>query len=84
MAHLCHIMPEGRPIFLVDGDEGKPAPGAATHTGGGPPSPASAGFLLSVLQSDGTVAEVPGGAAAAAAVLAGQLECAVTGRGFDR
>mmetsp|Transcript_29272 Transcript_29272/g.64753 ORF Transcript_29272/g.64753 Transcript_29272/m.64753 type:complete len:705 (-) Transcript_29272:814-2928(-) len=69
VAHLCFIMPAARPILLVDGSEAG-APGPAFH--------------LSVLHEDGRVEECATKGQAAAAVLSGAMQCAVTGRGFNR
>jgi hypothetical protein len=54
--------------------------------GGGSPSPrrgGSGGVVLSVLHPDGSVTDAAPRGAALAAVMTGDMECAVTGKGFD-
>ena len=90
VSHLCNIMPPGKPVLLVDGAKldhssyaAVSAAAAAATTGDAPPAPPP-GFHLSVLGADGTVEEISALSSAAARVISGELQCAVTGRGFNR
>ena len=88
IAHLCGITPPDMPVLLVDGSSPDPASYAsitalaaatATSTPEVPP-----GWSLLVLRPDGALQEVASTAAAAADVVSGQMQCAVTGKGFNR
>lgn len=82
VAHLCGIMPAGRPVFLVDADPRDGGAAAACLDGGdgGGGGDAPAGLQLSVLHPDGAVREVRSVAQAVTGVAAGSLACAVTGK----
>ncbi len=125
MAHKCRILPDQKPICLVDGADlpaGSASASAASlvplaaqadvssrfgsePTSGGPTSPSSstaavsaaaaavaggglggpaALLRLSVLNVDGAVDHITAPLTALARVLTGELEAAVTGKGFTR
>eukprot|EP00878_Enallax_costatus_P028460 GHUV01030743.1.p1 GENE.GHUV01030743.1~~GHUV01030743.1.p1 ORF type:complete len:1032 (+),score=296.88 GHUV01030743.1:1466-4561(+) len=69
VAHLCNILPVGRPVLLMDA--------APAGTIGSSP------LALSVLYPDGSVNHTVSRAAVLPQVMMGELECAVTGKGFD-
>lgn len=69
VAHQCGIMPDNRPICLIDGND---------RNSSEPP------FRISVLNTDGTVNEGVAKAAILPKVLLGDYEVAVTGKGFSR
>jgi magnesium-transporting ATPase (P-type) len=70
VALQCSILPAKRPICLIDG---------ADSSGSSEP-----GLLISLLNADGTVEEGAAQAAVLPRVLLGELEVAVTGKGFSR
>jgi hypothetical protein len=71
VAHQCSILPASRPICLIDGVDGSSSSGEA-------------GLQISLLHTDGTVEGDAAQAAVLPRVLLGELEVAVTGKGFSR
>eukprot|EP00879_Flechtneria_rotunda_P018825 GHRR01019759.1.p1 GENE.GHRR01019759.1~~GHRR01019759.1.p1 ORF type:complete len:982 (+),score=342.10 GHRR01019759.1:311-3256(+) len=70
ISHQCNILPPGRPVLLMDA---APANGPIT----------SSPVALSVLYPDGSVNHTVTRASVLPQVMMGDLECAVTGKGFD-
>ncbi|WIA28629.1 hypothetical protein OEZ86_011166 [Tetradesmus obliquus] len=70
VAHQCNILPEGRPVLLMDAaPPGQPVDACPVS--------------LSVLYPDGSVNASVTRTAVLPQVMMGELECAVTGKGFD-
>lgn len=75
IAHQCSIMPGQRAIAVVDGLD----PGGKSSSGAAPGH-----FSLSVVNVDGSVHTAGLTASGLAGrIMAGELECAVTGKGFN-
>eukprot|EP00775_Hariotina_reticulata_P010483 gene10483-10642_t len=70
VAHQCNILPVGRPVLMMD------AAAASRPTDSSP-------VALSVVYPDGSVNHTVPRTTVLSQVMMGELECAVTGKGFD-
>jgi cation-transporting ATPase 13A2 len=81
VAHQCNILPEGKAVVLIDA--GTSSSGSSGSEAVGVVPGGSASVSLSVLYPDGSVMQNAQRGLVMSQVLTGDMECAVTGKGFD-